>query len=64
MPYDYERFEELLKHHLDAMYHDSDEGSEIGENISTFEITSITPTSSGTQSYSTGSANNPITACP
>ena len=39
-------------------------GAEISENISTFEITSITPTSSGTQSYSTGSANNPITACP
>ena len=35
--YDYERFEELLHHHLDAMYHDSDEGSEIGENVSSVE---------------------------
>ena len=41
MPYDYERFEELLKHHLDAMYHDSDEGSEIGENISSVEEVKI-----------------------
>jgi len=39
-------------------------GAEIGENTSTFEITSITPISSGTQSYSEGSANYPITACP
>jgi hypothetical protein len=30
-------FEELLQHHLDAMYHDSDEGSEIGENVSSIE---------------------------
>ena len=30
-------FEELLQHHLDAMYHDSDEGSEIGENVSSVE---------------------------
>ena len=39
MPYEYnyERFEELLHHHLDAMYHDSDEGSEIGENVSSVE---------------------------
>jgi len=35
--YDYERFEELLQHHLDAMYHDSDEGSDIGENVSSVE---------------------------
>jgi hypothetical protein len=35
--YDYERFEQLLQHHLDAMYHDSDEGSEIGENVSSVE---------------------------
>jgi hypothetical protein len=39
-------------------------GAEIGENTSTFEITSITPISSGTQSYSEGSANYPINACP
>jgi len=39
-------------------------GATAGENISTFEITSITPTSSGTQSYSTGSIDYPITACP
>jgi len=38
--------------------------AEIGENTSTFEITSITPISSGTQSYSEGSANYPINACP
>jgi hypothetical protein len=31
--YDYERFEELLKHHLEAMWRDPDE-LEIGENIS------------------------------
>jgi len=37
MSYDYERFEELLQHHLDAMYHDSDEGSDIGENVSSIE---------------------------
>jgi hypothetical protein len=30
-------FEELLQHHLDAMYHDSDEGSDIGENVSSVE---------------------------
>ena len=30
-------FEELLQYHLDAMYHDSDEGSEIGENVSSVE---------------------------
>ena len=30
-------FEELLQHHLDDMYHDSDEGSEIGENVSSVE---------------------------
>jgi len=35
--YNYERFEELLQHHLDAMYHDSDEGSDIGENVSSVE---------------------------
>jgi hypothetical protein len=39
-------------------------GADIGENTSTFEITSITPISSGTQSYSEGSANYPINACP
>jgi len=39
--YDYERFEELLQHHLNAMYHDSDEGSEIGENISSVEEVKI-----------------------
>jgi hypothetical protein len=39
-------------------------GATAGENISTFEITSITPTSSGAQSYSSGSASNPITSCP
>jgi hypothetical protein len=39
-------------------------GATAGENISTFEITSITPISSGTQSYSEGSANYPINACP
>ena len=33
MAYDYERFEELLKHHLEAMWRDPDE-LEIGENIS------------------------------
>jgi hypothetical protein len=41
MAYDYERFEELLQHHLDAMYHDSDEGSDIGENISSVEEVKI-----------------------
>ena len=41
MPYDYGQFEELLKHHLDAMYHDSDEGSDIGENISSVEEVKI-----------------------
>ena len=35
--YNYVRFEELLQHHLNAMYHDSDEGSEIGENVSSVE---------------------------
>jgi hypothetical protein len=30
-------FEELLQYHLDAMYHDSDEGSDIGENVSSIE---------------------------
>ena len=39
--YDYERFEQLLQHHLNAMYHDSDEGSEIGENISSVEEVKI-----------------------
>jgi hypothetical protein len=39
--YDYERFEELLQHHLDAMHHDSDEGSDIGENISSIEEVKI-----------------------
>jgi hypothetical protein len=39
-------------------------GAEIGEITSTFEITSITPTSSGAQSYSSGSADYPITTCP
>jgi hypothetical protein len=34
MEYDYARYEELLRHHLNAMYHDSDEGSDIGEDIS------------------------------
>lgn len=32
--YDYERFDELMKYHLDAMYHDSEEGSDIGEDVS------------------------------
>jgi hypothetical protein len=41
MAYDYERFEELLQHHLDAMHHDSDEGSDIGENISSIEEVKI-----------------------
>ena len=35
--YDYQRFDELLQYHLDAMYHDSDEGSDIGENVSSIE---------------------------
>ena len=39
-------------------------GADIGENTSTFDITSITPISSGTQSYSEGSATHPITSCP
>jgi hypothetical protein len=39
--YDYERFEELLQHHLDSMHHDSDEGSDIGENISSIEEVKI-----------------------
>ena len=39
--YDYERFEELLQHHLDAMHHDPDEGSEIGENVSSLEEVKI-----------------------
>ena len=34
MDYDYARYEELLQHHLNAIYHDSDEGSDIGEDIS------------------------------
>jgi len=34
MDYDYQRYEELLGHHLRAMYHDSDEGSDIGEDVS------------------------------
>ena len=34
MDYDYQRYEELLRHHLNAMYHDSDEGSDIGEDVS------------------------------
>ena len=34
MDYDYARYEELLMHHLNAMYHDSDEGSDIGEDVS------------------------------
>ena len=39
--YDYQRFDELLQYHLDAMYHDSDEGSEIGENVSSIEEVKI-----------------------
>jgi hypothetical protein len=39
--YNYERFDELLQHHLNAMYHDSDEGSEIGENVSSIEEVKI-----------------------
>lgn len=35
--YDYKRFDELIQHHLDAMWHDSDEGSDIGENVSSVE---------------------------
>lgn len=34
MDYDYARYEELLQHHLKAIYHDSDEGSDIGEDVS------------------------------
>jgi hypothetical protein len=34
MDYDYARYEELLQHHLNAIYHDSDEGSYIGEDVS------------------------------
>jgi hypothetical protein len=34
MDYNYTRYEELLMHHLNAMYHDSDEGSDIGEDVS------------------------------
>jgi hypothetical protein len=34
-------FDELLKQHLDAMWHDSDEGSEIGENVSSVEEVKI-----------------------
>jgi hypothetical protein len=34
MDYDYSRYEELLQHHLNAIYHDSDEGSDIGEDVS------------------------------
>ena len=34
MDYDYARYEELLQHHLNAIYHDSDEGSDIGEDVS------------------------------
>lgn len=39
--YDYKRFEELLQHHLDAMYHDSDEGSDIGEDVSSIREVKI-----------------------
>lgn len=34
MEYNYARYEELLQHHLKAIYHDSDEGSDIGEDVS------------------------------
>lgn len=34
MDYNYARYEELLQHHLNAIYHDSDEGSDIGEDVS------------------------------
>ena len=34
MDYDYARYEKLLQHHLNAIYHDSDEGSDIGEDVS------------------------------
>ena len=37
----YERFDELLKQHLDEMYHDSDEGSDIGEDISSIREVKI-----------------------
>ena len=39
--YDYKRFDELLQHHLNAMWHDSDEGSEVGENVSSIEEVKI-----------------------
>ena len=39
-------------------------GAAIGENTSTFDISSLTPTYSATQNYLQGSATTPVTACP
>ena len=39
-------------------------GAAIGENTSTFDIASLTPTYSATQNYLQGTATTPVTACP
>ena len=39
-------------------------GASAGENTSTFDISSLTPTTSATQNYLQGSATTPVTACP
>jgi hypothetical protein len=39
-------------------------GASAGENTSTFDISSLTPSTSATQNYLQGSATTPVTACP
>jgi hypothetical protein len=39
-------------------------GAAIGEYTSTFDIASLTPTTSATQNYLQGGATTPITSCP
>jgi hypothetical protein len=39
-------------------------GASAGENTNTFDIASLTPTTSATQNYLQGSATTPVTACP
>jgi hypothetical protein len=39
-------------------------GADIGEYTSTFDIASLTPTTSSTQNYLQGSATTPVTGCP
>ena len=39
-------------------------GADIGELTSTFDIASLSPTTSATQNYLQGSATTPVTACP